>query len=387
MRAGWIAACLAGALTAQATGAGALDLAKAEGTLRFASFNASLVRQGAGVLIADIEDRERQVLTAAEIVLRARPDVLLINEIDYDPQGIALARFEDLLAEGLPGLDPLDYPHRFVAPSNTGVPSGFDLDGDGETTGPRDALGFGRFPGQYGMAILSRVPIGTARTFRTLKWASVPWVEPPMNPDGSPYYAADAWAALPLSSKSHWDVAILPPRGAAIHVLASHPTPPVFDGPEDRNGLRNGAEIRFWVDYLDGADWIFDDAGGAGGLPADRDFVVMGDLNNDPQKGDGAKPPIRALLGHDRIQDPLPQSPGAAAVGDPGDTADWPEQDGPGNLRVDYALPSASLEVTGSGVFWPAPDDPLHALVALSGRRHASSDHRLVWVDVRVPRP
>jgi hypothetical protein len=51
-----------------------------------------------------------------------------------------------------------------------------DLDNDG-TIGVRDnayagdALGFGRFPGQYGMLVLSRFPIDTSRvrTFRTFR--------------------------------------------------------------------------------------------------------------------------------------------------------------------------------------------------------------------------
>ena len=30
--------------------------------------------------------------------------------------------------------------------------------------------------------------------------------------------------------------------GKTVHFLTSHPTPPVFDGPEDRNGTRNGDE-------------------------------------------------------------------------------------------------------------------------------------------------
>jgi hypothetical protein len=38
----------------------------------------------------------------------------------------------------------------------------------------------------------------------------------------------------------------------------------------------------------------------------------------------------------------------------------------------------------GSGVFWPPPGDPLAPLVAVRGRDRASSDHRLVWVDLQV---
>jgi hypothetical protein len=48
------------------------------------------------------------------------------------------------------------------------------------------------------------------------------------------------------------------------------------------------------------------------------------------------------------------------------------------NLRVDYVLPNKNLHIVDSAVFWPTMSDPLFDLVA-------SSDHRLVWVDVRIP--
>ena len=70
------------------------------------------------------------------------------------------------------------------------------------------------------------------------------------------------------------------------------------------------------------------------------------------------------------------------------DTADWRDDPGPGNMRVDYVLPSTGLEVTGSGIFWPLADDPLARLIAkdpTGGRRPVSSDHRLVWVDLVLP--
>lgn len=369
---------------------------RAPGTVRVAAFNANLVRQGAGVLVSDIGKRDAQVLAAAEILLRVRPDVVLINELDHDPAGLALARFAALLAEGVAGLPGLDYPHLFAAGSNTGVPSGHDLDGDGRSMGPGDALGYGRFPGQYAMAVLSRFPLGPARTFRTLPWAALPGAQMPRNPDGTPFWPPDVWQALPLSSKSHWDVPVQPPGAPPLHLLASHPTPPVFDGPEDRNGLRNAAEIGFWTAWLDGAA-LPDDSGNAAPLPPDALVVVLGDLNLDPADGDGRREAIHALLAHPRLQDPQPRSEGGTAAATQGgrndsqrgnpalDTADWREDIG--NMRVDYVLPSAGLEVTGAGIFWPPPDDPLAALVAVSpdGRERASSDHRLVWVDLRLP--
>ena len=65
-----------------------------------------------------------------------------------------------------------------------------------------------------------------------------------------------------------------------------------------------------------------------------------------------------------RAQDPRPASAGGAATardsakagqrGNPAlDTADWPEADGPGNLRVDLVLPSRDLTVRAAGVLWP----------------------------------
>lgn len=389
----WFAALMS-SLASPVDSAG-LSLERQPETLRIATFNTDMNRPGAGVLVKDIAERDPQVLNVAEIILRVQPDIILLNEIDHDPQGLALAGFREILAEGIGDVPGIDFAHQFLAPSNTGEPLGLDLNGDGKVMGARDAKGFGRFPGQYAMAILSRVPLGDARTFRDFPWSKVPWAQAPMNPDGTPYFSSQAWAALPFSSKSHWDVQAELPDGRNVHLLASHPTPPVFDGPEDRNGLRNATEIRFWVDHIDSAEWITDDAQGTGGLTPGAHFIVLGDLNNDPVDGDGSNAAINALLGHPRVQDPAPVSPGAAAAqgrisethrADPArDTADWHEsKDGPGNLRVDYALPSVGLDIAGSGVFWPSPEDPLARLVAEKSRKRASSDHRLVWVDIAL---
>jgi hypothetical protein len=71
--------------------------------------------------------------------------------------------------------------------------------------------------------------------------------------------------------------------------------------------------------------------------------------------------------------------------GDPAfDTADFVDVPGPGNLRVDYVLPSKNLRILAAGVFWPLSSDPLFRLVGVFP--FPTSDHRLVWVDVRVHR-
>ena len=76
----------------------------------------------------------------------------------------------------------------------------------------------------------------------------------------TPFYSPDEVEILRLSSKSHWDVPIQIGK-KVVHFLVSHPTPPVFDGPEDRNGRRNHDEIRFWADYISPgkAGYIYDD--------------------------------------------------------------------------------------------------------------------------------
>ncbi len=352
-----------------------------EGSVRIATFNAAMSLPAPGELVQRLRlGGSKRIDIAAEVIQRVRPDVILINEIDHDRRGVAAALFRDHLREGRGGAEGIDYPHLFTAPVNTGRPSGFDLDSDGRKDGPRDAFGYGRHEGHYGMVVLSRLPLDAAgaRTFRETLWADMPGNLMPADHFG------EAASALRLSSKSHWDIPARLPDGRIIHLLASHPTPPVFDGPEDANGRRNHDEIRFWVDYIGGADWMKDDQGRAGGLAPDAAFVVLGDLNADPADGAARRGALQLLLA--LTEDPAPGSAGGAAAADKGhrgdpalDTADWrAPPEGPGNLRVDYVLPSKQWEITGSGVFWPAPDSPLARLLGRDG-----PDHRLVWVDLR----
>lgn len=375
--------------------------ALAQESFRFATFNASLNRNEAGALIADLADREAlQPARVAAIIQHIDPDVILINEFDYDESGEAARLFiENFLAIGQDGQEPWVPVASFSAPVNTGVPAGHDFNLDGQSDGPDDAYGFGFFPGQYGMLLLSRHPIdaATARTFQNYLWADLPDAQLPVDPGtGEGWYSAGMLEDFRLSSKSHWDVTV-DLGGTAVHVLASHPTPPAFDGAERRNQLRNADEVRFWIDYVTGGDHLVDDAGAAGGLAGDAPFVILGDLNLDPNDGDGVSDVMGQLLGLERVTDPLPESAGGieqaatdgganlAHSGDPRfDTANFFDgEGGAGNLRVDYALPSSNLTVVDAGIFWPESGDPLAALL-YAGERE-TTDHRLVWVDVALP--
>ncbi|MBX3728557.1 MAG: endonuclease/exonuclease/phosphatase family protein [Candidatus Sumerlaeia bacterium] len=365
--------------------------------VRVALFNIELIST-AKLEEVDAQGRgaNPQLLAATAILQRIQPDILVLNELDHDYDAVA--------REGAPlernawlfharylaqGDAPLRFEHAFVEPCNTGILSGRDLDNDGIVAtdadrGTRvhgnDSFGYGEYPGQYAMGLLSRYPIerAGARTFQTFRWLDLPGNHIP--PD---WYSPEALEVFRLSSKSHWDVPI-DIDGRTLHVLVSHPTPPVFDGPEDRNGRRNFDEIKFWVHYLADDPALYDDGGRRGGLAKGSPFIIAGDLNaslnSDPiATGEIA---IRQLLDHPGIHDPgdLHSSTGALRGRQPGPplyyeraTASWRE-----GFRVDYLLPSPDIRIVDGGVFWPSADEDPEG----HAQAEKASDHRLVWLEI-----
>jgi hypothetical protein len=277
-----------------------------------------------------------------------------------------------------------------------------DFNNDGAVGGPDDAYGFGFFPGQFGMLVLSQYPIDhdAVRTFQTFLWADMPGAmlpDDPATPEPADWYSDEELEVFRLSSKSHWDVPI-DVGGTTVHFLVSHPTPPVFDGGEDRNGRRNHDEIRLWADYITpgAGGYIYDDAGGVGGLAPGSTFVIAGDQNSDPFDGDSVEGAAQQLIDNPRVNTTItPRSDGAVEAsaqqgganllheGEPQfDTADFADT-APGNLRADYVLPRKGLQIVDSAVFWPIQASPLFPLTGVFP--FPSSDHRAVWIDVRVP--
>jgi len=369
-------------------------------TLRVATFNTSLYDETHGGLVARLDEGDEDARAIAATLQEVRPDVVLLNEFDYDAEGRAAGLFQSrYLDVPQDGGQPIRYPYRYLAEVNTGVPSGLDLDGDGRIGGEgrfhgNDAWGYGLHPGQYGMLVLSMHPIDAAavRSFRLLRWSAMPGALKPVLPDtGKPFYPDAVWQQLRLSSKSHWDVPIDTPLGR-IHLLAAHPTPPVFDGPERRNARRNHDEIRLWAEYISPGDkpWLCDDAGRCGGLPESERFVIVGDYNADPADGGSLPGAIHQLLENPRVlRFATPRSEGAVAsaeavgggnLGQKSSPAHDTASFGPrnGNYRVDYALPSVGLPVQASGVFWPREGERGFEWLQ-------ASDHRVVWVDLAAP--
>ncbi|MFV0410992.1 MAG: endonuclease/exonuclease/phosphatase family protein [Paracoccus sp. (in: a-proteobacteria)] len=327
--------------------------------MRVATYDPDLTRKGPGLVLRDImRGKDPQILAAAMVIAEADPDILLLTGFDWDHDRAALRAFAQLLKRlGA------DYPHLLALQPNSGMDSRADLDGDGRLGEAEDSQGWGSFTGQNGMAVLSRFPLGEVTDYSAFLWRDLPGnlIGGALTPEVAEVQR--------LSDTGHWDVEIRtdPP----LHLLAFSASPPVFDGPEDRNGRRNHDEIAFWTRHL-----------------PDTPFVLAGNANLDPEDGEGRRDAIRALLADPRLQDPQPRSLGASAAADPEhkgdpalDTADWPsgETKGrPGNLRVSYVLPSTGLRVRDAGTLWPADASPLATAM------RAASPHRLVWVDLEL---
>ncbi len=405
----WIAAVAGTACDSQTSTSYGQAPGASAGKVRIALFNIRELRTEK-ILDVDVEGRGRhpQALAAARIIRRIRPDILVLNEIDHDygadssDLDLNARRFRDAYLAG--GDDGLDLPHSYAAANNTGILSGLDLDGDGraatdtdrgERAHGNDSWGYGSYPGEYSMAVLSRFPIraAEARTFQKLRWLELPGNHLPRG-----HFAPDVEDGLRLSSKSHWDLPI-EVGGGLLHLFVSHPTPQGFDGPEDKNGRRNFDEIKLWVEYLDAGEALVDDRGSTGGYASLSPFVVIGDLNaaplNPERSDDGpfrtsvydGMAAIDQLLRHPRIQD---SGPFAVSSGGLVHNAELPRTPGPpayperstsvfgDGARIDYILPSRDLEILAGGVFWPtAEENPEEA-----GWADEASDHRLVWLDL-----
>ena len=334
----------------------------------------------------------QQIKNIAEIIQRVNPDIILLNEFDRTNEShINLKLFlQRYLAKSQHGQKAVQYPYFYQGAVNTGVKVTDVKVALNKTSNEKEIKhGFGFFPGHFGMALLSKYPINydKIRTFQLFKWHDMPNALQPFTVDANNnklkkmWYSAEVWRALRLSSKSHWDIPVNV-KGKVVHILASHPTPPVFDGKEDRNGKRNHDEIRFWLDYItpNKGSYIYDDNKQYGGLSADQSFIILGDQNASSVEGDAINSSIANLLSSNLTQDVMPKSDGGKTHSPENShgkhhTAYW-------RMRADYVLPSVKgLTPVNSGVFWPLPSNNTYRLIK---DRSASSDHRLVWVDVEL---
>lgn len=296
------------------------------------------------MLLRDILRGTEEVSHVVETIVSHAPDIIVLQSIDYDAQGAAVGALSDLISSG-----GLDLPYIFVPVTNTGMPTGIDIDGDGRSNAPRDAQGYGRFPGQASIAILSRYPISKDDV---LNFSDVLWRDAASETDLTSLIPEEAISLQRLASVSLAAIPIVYPNGR-IWILSHHATPPVFDGPEDRNGYRNADENRFWLEQL--AEGFINEP-----------YVLAAQMNVDPQRGEGHHDVIDEVLSSPYFVDPM---------------QNWPAQDnhsvtykisGPGKLRASYVLPSPELRLVEAGMSEDLAADETH------------SRHRLVWIDVEI---
>ncbi len=332
-----------------------------------------------------------QAAAAARVVQEVRPDVLVINELTNNlQQGTATDRTNiDAFVENYlsvpqrDDLEGIDYPYTLQPDSNTGVlpETDYDFNKDGEAgQRPGDAYGFGFYPGHYAFGIASRYPFdeSAVRSFQKFLWQDMPGNLIPVRgtddvDESGLYLTPEETEVYRLSSKTHIDVPF-EVDGGVVHGLFAHPTPPVFDGPNNFNGRWNHDEVRFFADYVAGADYVYDDSGTRGGLD-DASYVLMGDMNAGPETDRPLDPATKYFLENDDFNTrKLPTSPGGARLGNPEATAVF----GDGS-QVDWVLPSPDLSLRSSSVVWPNPNATKRNL---GEDVQAASDHRLVWADV-----
>lgn len=388
--------------------------------------DALLARLAEGSLSGATETKAKnvqQIRNVAEIIQRTRPDVFLLNEFDNDGKGESTADLkafnDNYLAHAQHAeVTAISYPVMQNFATNTGLQSGYDLNLDGKTTAD-DAWGFGNYHGQYAFAVMSKYPIDTKqiRTFQKFKWKDMPGEQNPIIDDcnnpkvqipasrqcGDAWYSDAAWQQYPLSSKNHADVPVLikTEKGEeVIHFLISHPTPPIFANAARHTVKHNRAEIAFWNDYVKGLSYMTDDQGTKGGLKQNAKFVIAGDLNADPLTGDGDLSAIQDLLNNPLMNQAItngtliPVSEGGPECVSKGADCkrnlDRPNPERITNssvLQLDHVIPSANLNAVKSGVFWPASFEAGYHLVydaKLGIAKGVSSDHRMVWVDLKL---
>ncbi|MCB4208836.1 endonuclease/exonuclease/phosphatase family protein [Arthrobacter sp. UM1] len=371
---------------------------------RVAVFEVDLTADKPGQAAEQIKDPSsplgRKARSAAGVIEASKADVVVITGIDVGDRG-AREAFEALL--------PASLSHTFEGAL---AASAGRHGGSGSSTDSGSGAEARAFPGQRGMMVASRLPIDErrVRTFANFRWKDLPSPHLPDDPSteaAADHYTEAELARMPLASTAVWDIPVLR-EGKPLHVVAtsldglggledaagsasSHASDPADASPEE---LRHRDQLAFLRDLVTPArgSYVYDDAGGRGGLRQGEPFVVAAGLGADPGDSGAASSPVSAFLKERSLQDPEPGSEGAVEASDVQgganashatdsrlDTFDGDDARG-GNLRLDYVLPSSQTPVTGAGVFWPEIGQKDSDLVG--SRPGGSTRHRLVWADV-----
>jgi len=288
-----------------------------------------------------------QVVSASAIISKVRPDVLSINEIEARPEAPGLF-LDNFLKRGN---DPLHYPYHYIGPTNSGVSTGLPE--------PFEQKGFGLFEGQYGIALFSRFPIirGGVRNFEGFSWMDLPRGLSCLGDK-----AIEIHESFPLFSTNLLNVP-LRIDGRVVHSVLLHASIPVRGR---LNKERNGDQLNFLNEYISGRALP-----GVEPFQAVKPFVVMGDLNADPEKGEGIRSAIQRLLENPALNRLVPSRP---TFLEGGGLEEPPLDPGGFSMKLDYILPSCHFVVLKHGVFWPGE-------AGWWNQVRLASDHFIVYAD------
>ena len=246
--------------------------------VRFATFNASLNRTRAGQLVEDLSTPDNaQARNVAETIQRVDPDVVLVNEFDYDPAAVDLFR-DNYLEVGQNGADRSTTPtptSRRPTPASRAASTS-------TTTAPW---------------VAATTPSASASTPGSTAWSST------RSTRSTP--AGPHLPEVPVGRHAGRDAARRPRDGRSRPTGTRPTSSPTSGSPPSRTGTcRSGSGARpctswsptrrrrsstdprtatapatstrsgFWADYVSGghrARYIYDDDGHRGGLHPRRD--------------------------------------------------------------------------------------------------------------------
>jgi hypothetical protein len=344
-----------------------------------------------------LDGSDQQASAAAEVIARHAADIVCINEIQYDmvntpSQGMPGAPFAQpggfdggaenatRLADRVRGFDAaVDYTDRLITRGN----SGFYWNGDDLGQSWYILRGWGEFAGRFNTAVLSRYPIlrDQVRVITDVPWESLPentiaQMERDLGfgvPPGFPIFEKSL-NIVPVDLGEH----------GILYLVLLHTVSPAFD---PINPYRNYDELRALRMFLDA------ELPGVEPLPEGARFMVIGDLNADPDDGDGLPGAIQQVLEHPSVVAWFPE--GHGTKGDNGQYNTY--LSGCGNddgvvvnptqkfqMQLDYILPSQNIgEPSAGAIFWPdfmAEQDDF-------ALRCYASDHSYMFADVTIAAP
>lgn len=317
--------------------------------IRIVQFN---IQELDSVKIQSEKLTSQQMQSVKFILNQLKPDILSVNEIQYDLPGVPNEKFTSIGKN-------IDFfaleifnnqlKNRIYFPANTGENALRNANGEYvrnpdilERNKYCDPVNFGMFPAQYSTAALTKFEVISVKQFNL-----IPWKEFNPSIDLSLYLDERGQPLsnnMPLFDKNFTDVTLLI-QGHTVHLLLLHTVPAFgFGNPKTPNFARNRDQLLFLKWYL----------GHDTGLPVSNltierlthqdSFIALGDWNVDITDENESANVLQSLgkLYHYAINQYIPTHRGQDLLQD-----DFVKQ-------IDYILLSNDIDIKNSGVFTPS---------------------------------